>query len=1720
MKKTVIFLGAFLCAALSGAEINYKNSFFDVTFDTRGAVIKKLIHKGENWNGSCKSGSSFGDVRIGCAKGAKSQEHENFEKYDFAIKEWNVAGNNTLNVTFTACGTVFKDIRLEKSYKFNHHKPDELIVEYVLRNNGTKPQSLFLSLRTFFRRTGKNNVFYQPRAAGDAALVQSKHLEFVKLPPRRFMAVAADDKSGLLMEFPADSVTGFMNWFLKEGFPTQEYFSDERAIPAGGSRTITVKMTFAKDVHALRAKSSMKTLGIKGKIPPQVEQLAREEDPSFSIKVVKAEPPADRNFVDITFNRQFNDSWRAVKLPESAAVKSVAVYEMENGQPSPDRPVTFALKGKELLLLVPGLYPGNGAWRSKVVDGFYHYISGYHFVRGPITLTCRIFFDRPGGKKVDNAPAGGELYLNGNFEKPSEKNPKVPVYSEYVSNPYRYLVWRKDGGVNNSSCLEGGSGYFAFFPEKGVSYDLSIDLKAVGGGNRCWLYLKFYGADGKEMVKARKLLFHSDNAFEWKNIKKSFIPPEGALMGEVTISRGRKEGKSILFDNFSVKASPLSCVKLSAKEMARQELVKQWDIPIDELEALSTKAVTNFKPWFTPAEKSVDILYLPCEDRVGRLHKAKREVAELAARMPLNIKCIPIIRKVVSSTGSYGVWVMTFRKELSDYTAESLKEIKKAPKVVVLTTFNEKLHSKDFLDILARWQKEGTNFFFFGCQPPKALLGKRIAAPAAPVFPVIRKVDGSSRIKWYQKGNSLVAVSFLNAASNPVIEEKDLVTAQYIKERQGRDFMWWEYNYLFDLQTLRYLGGIRPEVKILSATEKAIEVQSTKNATVLVEMQVRNRYRDIRLKYRNEPVKLAPGVQKIPLPDLFFLPGGMFVAEVRIINGQGQVMDAGAFRIDRAEKAPMEIKFANPEKIFPVGKGVQFAVNVKNPPAGAFLEVEIEDVMGRIIFAQTVKASATNKFAVDLPAPRTLINNVFCRLSVKNGKVKDYISEIMEEFSSPAGKPDLTEYLGLTWGSVNAAMSRMGITAGTLGGVDWPNTPVYIRSQRLLNVDPSPMGMYKYSTTSGLYRGDRKSHPVRTPCFSDPAFHKANLERLETQSRKGAYKYYDVKNFWSGDEQYLGASVCYSPHCLKLFREYLKKEYTSIAELNKEWETAFKSFDEVVPKQQDELKDKNNLAPWLDHKLFMAQVYAKGQFGFFADALGKFTSNVKFGPSGTANPGLGYDWYQMMKYCKLLSYYSGIQVKLIHDFGGKEIRAGKWGGYCHAHIDAEPYIYDPMWEGLIRGANMAAVWPPIMFNGDGTPLRNFFHASRSLKELQSGIGKMWLSAERKPEIALLYSQSSLLTAMNSIGVSHWQNSQSSWVKLLEDLKYDCKFISYEELAQKGVPASYKALILPCSLALSEKEALALEAFVKRGGTLIADVAPGRFDGHGKRKANPVLAKFFPGNRGEIKPWMQNYAPMKESFFTGEKDLGINLVTPYGKGKAVLLNLLVGQYHFITLGGTGGEISKSVSGDAKFQNTLRTLVDRYLSEAKVHRPVRVLDSRNNEFPCMGVMRYDGGNRILALHQTGGEGERFDFKKALPVTVKLAEKGHIYDVREGKYLGFTDTFKSAVLPAWSRIYSIQQEKVTALKVKLPREVKAGEGIEVAFTAAGAKGSQVFHVEIFDPSGREETLCTRNYHTSLGGGHCIYQIPFNGAKGVWRAEVTHVNTGLKAVEKFTVK
>ena len=52
------------------------------------------------------------------------------------------------------------------------------------------------------------------------------------------------------------------------------------------------------------------------------------------------------------------------------------------------------------------------------------------------------------------------------------------------------------------------------------------------------------------------------------------------------------------------------------------------------------------------------------------------------------------------------------------------------------------------------------------------------------------------------------------------------------------------------------------------------------------------------------------------------------------------------------------------------------------------------------------------------------------------------------------------------------------------------------------------------------------------------------------------------------------------------------------------------------------------------------------------------------------------------------------------------------------------------------------------------------------------------------------------------------------------------------------------LFLPLCTALSDKEAAALEAFVKRGGILIGDLLSGSYDAHGKKRSVPALNKVF------------------------------------------------------------------------------------------------------------------------------------------------------------------------------------------------------------------------------------------------------------------------------------
>ena len=1727
MKKRFLFLllllaGAVLCAG----EIQFKNANFDITFDTLGATVKTLIHDQVNWNaaGPKRQGNSFCDSRIGRTVEPKLQFNENFAALEYKLASWKTyKTTGWADVTFSVKGTVFDWLRLNKTYKIR--TGDLLEVVYEFNNTSDKPQNFSFSPRWFMHRTDKENFFWQPTAKGIRKLKQQKSFFFVKQPPQTYIAVGADDNSGLLFEFPADATAGIMNWFIKGRSASTELFTDEITLPAKGKKVFSIKLHFTKDLNKLIAQKKFTAKPLKGKIPPMVDKMNQGEDRSYHIRTLKHEVPAETTFFDIELKPQYKDSWRAVKLPDNIPLDKIAVFRLENGAPSFDMPVGYVLNGRELLLKVPGFHPEGSNWRSSIKDGLLFEKFGARKVVGLHDFNCRIYYDRTDGLKLkEKAPAGGELILNGSFDIPGAKNPAMPKDHPFVLNKNFHAKYLKSGGTGNSPCLQGGELVFQMIPEAGMTYNVSFMYKNQGGDSMTRCYFSFYDAEGKRLAKSSVMMASSKNSFEWKKVtKKVYAPAEAAFMA-VSVSRSSKKPARVCLDDLSVKPAPLSCSKITPLEQGRKELIDMWGVPLKSLESLSLDVANPHKKWFHPAEKPVDVLYLPFEHERGRLLRDKRIVVELAQRMQMNIKVIPVLRKIISSTGIYSIYVATFGKELSLYSYESLKAITKAPKVVLITSLNPKQFSKDLENILAAWQKQGTHFIVFSGNFLPKLKGKPVKAPVDLVMPIMKEVKRNRAFDWYKNGKSYVVECTPFGKSNPLVPvHMEDGAARHRYTYISRDYPWWEYQNLSKLQFIRFLAGVKPVVRLVSGNEKALTLKSTKDQNVTVEVTVSNMFREVKKELKiKAALKAASNTVALPAVDL---PAGTFVADVRILNGEGKVLDAGAFRIDRSSAVKAQLTLKNANGIFPQGENLVFDLKLANLPASSVIEAEVEDTHQRIIARKTFPAKAAQTLTLELPAPRTILNNLIFRVK-NNGKL---LAEGIREFSSPAGPTDFTEFFGLTWGFQRYLARELELDGITSNSPYSANVQDIYRAARYENLAASPMGLA--SRRSSEYRGDRKTDPVRSPCFHDPAYLAKNTALLDQHyGKRNLLGYYDIRDFWSGDEQFLGSTVCYSPHCLKVFREELKKEYKTIGALNKEWNTSFASFDKVIPQQLDEIKSRENLAPWLDHKMFMAATFAWGQFRSHLGDLRKYNPHARMGASGTQKPGYGYDWVQYMKHCRVMSYYSGIQVKLIHDIGGKDILAGRWRTYCYPETDQETYCVSPMWIGLLRGSNMAAIWPPSMTNGDGTPTRNVRFAKAVMDELRQGITKLWLTGTAKPQIALLYSQSSLFTAMGTFGDSEWQNTQSSWLKLLDDMKYDCRYLSYEEVAEKGISSQYKLLILPAAVSLSDKEAAQIEKFVKQGGTVIADYAPGRYDGHGKRRTSAVLNRIFTPYSGPIDVAYEQLPQLGGRFKVAEKGIPFIQEKAYGKGRTILFNFSVSDYHFIQLGGMGGEVATSGSADAKLQLAMRKIVKKALERAGVAPCMAVLDEKGNDLPCMALMREDGGTLTAAVYKEAAMPrtrgvlppghDLIDRKKGHAVTVKLPVKGHVYDYRTGKYFGETDTFKSYLVPGIANFYSIQKKRVAGLDLQAPASVTAGSSVTLKFTARGAEGAQVFNVNVCGPDGKSLRFYRKNFRTAGGSGVYTFQIPFNAPKGKWQIRAAHVNTGIRKNINVTVK
>ncbi|HEY3492988.1 MAG TPA: beta-galactosidase trimerization domain-containing protein, partial [Solirubrobacterales bacterium] len=171
-----------------------------------------------------------------------------------------------------------------------------------------------------------------------------------------------------------------------------------------------------------------------------------------------------------------------------------------------------------------------------------------------------------------------------------------------------------------------------------------------------------------------------------------------------------------------------------------------------------------------------------------------------------------------------------------------------------------------------------------------------------------------------------------------------------------------------------------------------------------------------------------------------------------------------------------------------------------------------------------------------------------------------------------------------------------------------------------------------------------------------------------------------------------------------------------------------------------------------------------------------------------------------------------------------------------------------------------------------------------------------------------------------LGTSH--NVRLAWETMLEDAGLGYDFLAYDEVVLHGVPARYKALILPAAYALSDVEARRIADFAANGGTVIADFACGLFDQHGRGRSKGALDDLFgvrhdgTETRNDFfggKLWVETdqekgykskshrelldtLSPrLHQGFAIAERKLPVGTVRRVGRGKAVYLNLSPQRY---------------------------------------------------------------------------------------------------------------------------------------------------------------------------------------------------------------------------------
>ena len=360
-----------------------------------------------------------------------------------------------------------------------------------------------------------------------------------------------------------------------------------------------------------------------------------------------------------------------------------------------------------------------------------------------------------------------------------------------------------------------------------------------------------------------------------------------------------------------------------------------------------------------------------------------------------------------------------------------------------------------------------------------------------------------------------------------------------------------------------------------------------------------------------------------------------------------------------------------------------------------------------------------------------------------------------------------------------------------------------------------------------------------------------------------------------------------------------------------------------------------------------------------------------------------------------------------------------------------------------------------------------------------------------------------------------------------------EMVSTEQILSDGLN-HFKVLILCNSESIGDGEAAKIEAFVKAGGLVIADMRPGVADEHGRLRPSAAMARLFgvqwtyplavasdpqTGHYAGAYQGTSFAAPgdwtMEPSLMTiGSAQLlkspeGVPLMTVnhYGQGTAIY------------------GVPFCPKGDPPF---IGNLLQAILAAHGI-RPWATVHDREPgyepgtflpELKCTRLL--DGRICYAGLVRT----RQFKPSDARPgqLTVAFPAKGHVYNVREGTYLGEREQLDIQLPPSGCRLLASLPYKVEALTILSDRaDFACGGTIRGHLVLrAGAPVSErhVVHVEVMRPDGRTVRRLGCNVDLKNGQGSFAIPLVLNELHGAWTLAARDAASGVKAALQVTVK